>query len=54
MTKLYILAKRLVCHYRNVYKYVGILIEWMVISKDESGKVFMPWDEIDVRMALIK
>jgi hypothetical protein len=26
----------------------------MVVSKDESGKVFVPWDEIDVRMALTK
>jgi hypothetical protein len=33
-------------------KDAGILTEWMVISKDESGKVFMPWDEIDIRMAL--
>jgi len=23
-----------------------------VISKDDSGKVYVPWDEIDVRMAL--
>jgi hypothetical protein len=25
-----------------------------VVSKDEDGKVFVPWDEIDVRMALVK
>ena len=50
----YALAKRLNRHYRNVHKDVGILAEWMVISKDESGKVFVPWDEIDVRMALTK
>jgi predicted transcriptional regulator len=50
----YGLAKRLNRHYRNVHKDVRILAEWMVISKDESGKVFIPWDEIDVRMALTK
>lgn len=50
---IYALAKYLNRHYRNVYKDVGILTEWMVISKDEDGKVFVPWDEIDVRMALI-
>jgi hypothetical protein len=33
---------------------VGILTEWMVVSKDEDGKVFVPWDEIDVRMALVR
>ena len=51
---IYALARQLNRHYRNVYKDVGILTEWMVISKDETGKVFVPWDEIDVRMALNK
>lgn len=51
---IYALAKHLNRHYRNVYKDVAILTEWMVINKDEAGKVFVPWDEIDVRMALIK
>jgi predicted transcriptional regulator len=49
---IYALAKRLNRHYRNVYKDVAILSEWLVICKDDSGKVFVPWDEIDVRMAL--
>jgi hypothetical protein len=26
----------------------------MVIEKDESGKVFVPWDEIAVRCPLLK
>ncbi len=51
---IYALAKRLNRHYRNVYKDVGILADWTVVSKDENGKVFVPWDEIDVRMALNK
>ncbi|MBI1285841.1 MAG: HTH domain-containing protein [Thiobacillus sp.] len=51
---IYALAKRLNRHYRNVHKDVSILSDWLVISKDESGKVFVPWDEIDVRMALAK
>lgn len=51
---IYALAKQLSRHYRNVYRDVAILTEWMVISKDEAGKVFVPWDEIDVRLALIK
>lgn len=51
---IYALAKHLNRHYRNVHKDVSVLSDWMVISKDESGKVFVPWDEIDVRMALAK
>jgi len=51
---IYALAKRSNRHYRNVHKDVSILSEWLVVSKDESGKVFVPWDEIDVRMALVK
>ena len=51
---IYALAKRLSRHYRNVHKDVTALIEWLVIEKDESGKVFVPWDEIDVRWPLVK
>jgi predicted transcriptional regulator len=51
---IYALAKCLNRHYRNVHRDVSILSDWLVISKDESGKVFVPWDEIDVRMALAK
>lgn len=51
---IYGLAKRLSRHYRNVHKDVTALMEWLVIEKDESGKVFVPWDEIDVRWPLVK
>ncbi len=51
---IYALAKQLSRHYRNVHKDVTALIEWMVIEKDDSGKVFVPWDEIDVRWPLVK
>ena len=51
---IYALTKRLGRHYRNVHKDVTALIEWMVIEKDESGKVFVPWDEIAVRCPLLK
>ncbi len=49
---IYALAKRLGRHYRNVHKDVGALMEWMVIEKDAAGHVFVPWDEIDVRLPL--
>lgn len=51
---IYVLAKRLSRYYRNVHKDVSILSEWLVIGRDESGKIYVPWDEIDVRMALAK
>ncbi len=49
---IYALAKRLDRHYRNVHQDVTKLSEWMVIEKDESGKVFVPWDKIDVQLPL--
>ena len=51
---IYALAKRLNRHYRNVHKDVSALIEWTVIEKNEAGRVFVPWDEIDVRWPLLK
>lgn len=49
---IYALAKRLKRHYRNVHQDVTTLAEWLVIEKDEAGKVFVPWDEIDVQFPL--
>ena len=49
---IYALAKRLNRHYRNVHQDVAMLSEWLVIEKDETGKVFVPWDEIDVQWPL--
>ena len=49
---IYALAKRLGRHYRNVHQDVTALSEWLVIEKDDSGKVFVPWDEIDVQWPL--
>lgn len=49
---IYELAKRLDRHYRNVHQDVALLTEWLVIEKDEQSKIFVPWDEIDVRLPL--
>lgn len=51
---IYALAKQLERNYSNVHKDVSALMEWLVIEKDESGRVFVPWDEIDVRWPLLK
>ncbi len=48
---IYALAKRLNRHYRKVYKDVSVLSEWQMICKDESGRIRVPWDGIDVRPA---
>ena len=49
---IYALAKSLNRHYRSVKQDLTTLIEWLVIEKDEAGKVFVPWDEIDVQFPL--
>jgi predicted transcriptional regulator len=51
---IYGLAKLLQRHYRNVYRDVAALTDWMVIEKDEQGRVHVPWDEIDVLWPLVK
>ena len=51
---IYALAKRLGRHYRNVHKDVTAMIEWIVIEKDDEGRILVPWDEIDVRWPLLK
>jgi predicted transcriptional regulator len=51
---IYALAKRLGRHYRNVHKDVTALSAWLVIEKDAQGRVFVPWDEIDIRWPLVK
>lgn len=49
---IYSLAKRLDRHYRNVHQDVTKLYAWMVIEKDDSGKVFVPWGKIEVHWPL--
>jgi predicted transcriptional regulator len=49
---IYALAKRLGRHYRNVHKDVTVMLEWTVIEKDEEDRIFVPWDEIDIRLPL--
>lgn len=49
---IYELAKRLGRHYRNVHQDISLLMKWMVVEKDEDGKVLIPWDEIDVKLLL--
>lgn len=46
------LARTLKRDYKNVYNDCERLIEWMALEKDESGRIFAPYDEIVVDMKL--
>lgn len=49
---IYALAKHLSRNYSNVHSDVTKLLELGIAEKDESGRVFVPWDEIDVQFPL--
>lgn len=51
-SSIYALAKKLGRHYKNVHTDVTALVQLGIIEKDAGGKVFVPWDEIDVNMPL--
>jgi len=51
-SSIYALAKKLGRHYKNVHTDVTALAQLGIIEKDAEGKVFVPWDEIDVNMPL--
>ena len=48
------LAQHLGRSYRPVRQDVITLMEWTVIDQDEDQRVFVPWDEIEVRWPLIQ
>ena len=49
---IYALAKHLTRNYSNVHGDITKLLELGIAEKDASGKVFVPWDEIDVQFPL--
>ena len=53
-SSIYALAKKLGRHYKNVHTDVTALVQLSIIEKDAEGKVFVPWDEIDVNMPLAR
>jgi predicted transcriptional regulator len=48
----YALAKCLGCHYSTVYHDVQRLIQLDLIAKDEGGRVYVPWEVIEIRVTL--
>lgn len=49
---IYALAKHLGRNYSNVHSDIGKLLELGIVEKDAKGRVFVPWDEIDVHLPL--
>lgn len=46
------LARALRRDYKNVHGDVVALKEWLAVERDDDGRVFVPWDEIDLRLPL--
>ncbi|QFY43973.1 hypothetical protein F6R98_16160 [Candidatus Methylospira mobilis] len=49
---IYALAKRLRRNYSNVHRDVQAMIERDIIAKDDDGRVYVPWDSVDIRVTL--
>jgi len=49
---IYALAKQLGRNYSNVHADIGKLLELGLVEKNEAGKVFVPWDEVQIRLTL--
>lgn len=48
----YALAKKAERNYSNVHSDIQKLLEHELVSRDEAGKVFVPWDEVQIRLTL--
>ena len=48
------LARALKRDYKNVHGDINALVEWLAVDRDDEGQVFVPWDEIDIRLPLTK
>lgn len=51
---IYALAKGLHRNYSNVHSDVRMLMDHGLLEKDEKGRVFMPWDEIQINVSFAK
>jgi predicted transcriptional regulator len=51
---IYALAKHLDRNYSNVHTDVTKLLNLGIVEKDGAGKVFVPWDKVDVQFPLQK
>ena len=49
---IYALAKHLGLNYSNVHTDIGKLLEHGLVEKTPEGKVWVPWEEIQIRVTL--
>ncbi len=49
---IYALAKRLDRNYSNVHADVQALLAHDLIAKDEGGRLYVPWEEIQIHLSL--
>jgi predicted transcriptional regulator len=49
---IYALARRLNRNYSNVHRDVGKLMEHELIARDEKNRVFVPWEDVLIRVSL--
>ena len=48
----YALAKRAGRNYSNVHRDIDKLLEHGLVERNPGGKVWVPWDEVQIRLAL--
>ena len=48
------LARQLHRNYKNVHEDIVALMQWETVRRDENHRVFVPWDEIDLRLPLVQ
>jgi len=51
---IYALAKQLGRHYSNVHTDIAKLIEHRLVEKNDADQVFVPWDAVEIHMAIAK
>ena len=49
---IYALAKRMGRNYSNVHSDIGKLLEYELVTKDENGRVYVPWDAVEIHISL--
>ncbi len=48
------LARQVHRNYKNVHEDIVALMQWETVRRDENHRVFVPWDEIDLRFPLVR
>jgi predicted transcriptional regulator len=49
---MYALAKHLKRNYSNVHRDVQKLLEYELVTKDATGQIYVPWDQIEIQLSL--